>query len=79
MQDWNDGPFIFWFVIDFKIGFKFVYFGGPGGPGGPHFPSNCGALRAPQFGRNAWPAVATGTPNIGEIKADFEICDKPNT
>jgi hypothetical protein len=52
-MEWRTVCFL-WFALDFKFGFNFVDFGGPGGPAG-----------------------AAGTPTIAEIKADFEIYNKP--
>ncbi len=48
---WDGGPFMFWFVIDFKIGFNFVDLGVPAAPAGQIYIPACGSLRDPQFGR----------------------------
>ncbi len=63
--------FCFWFVIAFNIDLISPILGGPGGQKLP--PKLWGAKRPPGWKVN----VGRRSPNIDEIKADFEIYNKP--
>ncbi len=66
------------FVTDFKLGFNFVEFGGPGGLGGANLPSKLGVAKRTTGWNVNFACRADGTPQIDQIKADFEIYNKPN-
>ncbi len=64
----------FGIVIDFKIGFDFADLGGPGGP---NLPFKLWGASLSTIWKVNWPTGAAGTPQINEIKADFEIYNEP--